>query len=65
MKLTSKAQKLINSELSDIFFGMVYDKSEDKRRLYALEFIEVFADIVAAETVRQLQQMENENGRKA
>ena len=65
VRLTSKAQQLINSELNEIFIGMIYNESAERRRVYALEFIELFADVVATETVRQLQQMENENGRKA
>ena len=65
VRLTSKAQQLINSELNEIFIGMIYNESAERRRVFALEFIELFADVVATETVRQLQQMENENGRKA
>jgi hypothetical protein len=37
---------------------MVYDHDENDRRLYALEFIEMFSDVVATETVRQLQKMD-------
>lgn len=65
VQLTSKAQRLINHELRELFYNMVYDHDENDRRLYALEFIELFSDVVAAETVRQLQKKENNNGTKA
>lgn len=58
VQLTSKAQQLINHELRELFYNMVYDHDENDRRLYALEFIEMFSDVVATETVRQLQKMD-------
>jgi hypothetical protein len=58
VQLTSKAQQLINHELRELFYNMVYDQDENDRRLYALEFIEMFSDVVATETVRQLQKMD-------